>query len=479
MRMFRIFCRKILTLGACVFIVCETGCSAPWSEVSTARAGAANETPLATPQAATSDAGTDLTSVLDKLQEIRQIDPAAEAKLIEQLRRTPAHSWPLVAEQFRASLAYREQLAARGAKTQPPSGSQHGPRAKPDRPATANTDKTSLSAFDTRGGAFAERKSTPIGSLPDPRRADKDDVAVAAQAAPYTMKVELPGAVPAEFVNDGQAQPIASGTTSSGTIPEVVQARLETVSEGAHEASSQSAEGTDWQLLVRQAAEELGRRVSPSPASTAEVHQHVSLRILRLLAGDTEKALDPIPHLGPAEQDYWSRQLFALATYLDHHAQPDDKRRAAASVAQLDEAVLHLREISPLVLRNLSFCKNVYGYGAIQPYDKQQFSPGEQVSLYVEVENYRSQSTEQGFRTLLASSYEVLDDKDKRVDGAEFPDVDDYCRNRRRDFHIQYGISLPQTIAPGRYRLNLVVKDRLSDKIGQGTAVFEIRERRP
>jgi hypothetical protein len=251
------------------------------------------------------------------------------------------------------------------------------------------------------------------------------------------------------------------------------------VSEGVREASSQSAEGTDCQLLVRQAAEELGRRVPPSPASTAEVHQHVSLRILRLLAGDTEKALDPIPHLGPAEQDYWSRQLFALATYLDHHAQPDDKRRAAASVAQLDEAVLHLREISPLVLRNLSFCKNVYGYGAIQPYDKQQFSPGEQVSLYVEVENYRSQSTEQGFRTLLASSYEVLDDKDKRVDGAEFPDVDDYCRNRRRDFHIQYGISLPQTIAPGRYRLNLVVKDRLSDKIGQGTAMFEIRERRP
>jgi len=112
-------------------------------------------------------------------------------------------------------------------------------------------------------------------------------------------------------------------------------------------------------------------------------------------------------------------------------------------------------------------------------HDKDQFSPGDQVSLYVEVENYRSQSTEQGFRTLLGSSYELLDENDKRVDGAEFPDVDDYCRSRRHDFHIQYGITLPRSIAPGRYRLNLVVKDRLSDKIGQGTAVFEVREKRP
>ena len=31
-----------------------------------------------------------------------------------------------------------------------------------------------------------------------------------------------------------------------------------------------------------------------SPTTTAEVHQHVSLRMLRLLAGDTEKALEPI-----------------------------------------------------------------------------------------------------------------------------------------------------------------------------------------
>ena len=51
----------------------------------------------------------------------------------------------------------------------------------------------------------------------------------------------------------------------------------------------------------------------------------------------------------------------------------------------------------------------------------------------------------------------------------------DLVRSRRRDFHIQYGLSLPEKLAPGRYRLQLVVKDRQSDKIGHATASFEIR----
>jgi hypothetical protein len=223
------------------------------------------------------------------------------------------------------------------------------------------------------------------------------------------------------------------------------------------------------------AADDLSRRVAASPTSTAEVHQHVSLRMLYLLAGDTEQALEPIPHISPIEQDYWSRQLFALATYLDHHGQPDDKRRAATSVMHLDQAVSSLRELGSLSLRNLSFCKNVYGYGAVEPCDVSSFSSGQQVTVYVEVENYHSTSTDKGYRTSLGSSYEILSEDDTRVSGGEIPDVEDFCRTRRRDFHIQYSLALPETIAPGKYRLQLVIKDRQSDKIGSATATFEIR----
>jgi hypothetical protein len=232
----------------------------------------------------------------------------------------------------------------------------------------------------------------------------------------------------------------------------------------------------DWQQHVTAAADDLSRKVADAPATTAEIHQHVSLRILRLLAGQTERALEPIPHISPVEQDYWSRQMFALATYLDHHSQPDGKRRAAASVTHLDEAVANLRDLGTLSLRNLTFCKNVYGYGAVEPYKEDRFAAGEKVQLYVEVENYHSESTEKGFTTSLGSTYELLDEKGQRVEGAEFPAVEDCCRTRRRDFHVQFALTLPEKIAAGRYQFQLVVRDRLSDKIASAQASFEIRD---
>jgi hypothetical protein len=321
-----------------------------------------------------------------------------------------------------------------------------------------------------------------------------------AKATPYSSPSAAPqsdpskvarevSAAPGEFVADDTAQPISAGTIASVDKTEsvkavkldsaVMQTRLETSSSENSSPASSSGDEVDWQTHVRQAAEDLSRRVVADPATTAEVHQHASLRMLWLLAGDTEKALEPIPRISPTEQDYWSRQLFTLATYLDHHSQPDDKRRAAASVTHLDEAMASLRELGSLSVRNLTFCKNVYGYGSYDPFTADQFSAGQHVALYVEVENYHSKSTEKGFCTLLGSTYEILDHEGKRISGGEFPDVDDCCRSRRRDFHIQYGLTLPDDMAAGTYQLQLVVKDRQSEKIGNATASFEIRSKSP
>jgi hypothetical protein len=143
-------------------------------------------------------------------------------------------------------------------------------------------------------------------------------------------------------------------------------------------------------------------------------------------------------------------------------------------VTQLDEAVAKLRELGSLTLRNLTFCKTVYDFGAYESFPDDEFSPGEQVSIYVEVENYRSVSTEKGYRTLLGGTYEIVDHADQRVAGGEFPDVEDNCRSRRRDFHIEYGLTLPANLSAGAYRLRLVVKDRQGDKLGSAELAFDV-----
>ncbi|HEY3394961.1 MAG TPA: hypothetical protein VGK58_19810 [Lacipirellulaceae bacterium] len=454
----------LVTISICAAALASGGCARPWTEqfasptgvtaVANADATTAGLTPqenanhlLGTASSASghpTSATPEMAGVLDQLQQIRAIDPTAEAKLMEQLRQTPADSWPLVAEQFRASLAYREQLVSNSGRLAIADHPKSGPLAPSNvakRETAAVPDQATVNGTpDSAQTQSAGARVMPLGS---------SHASTAADTSPYQ---DPPTEIPDRAPHD------------------VMQAALSTPTQPV---ASRPAD--EWRELVARAAEDLTDRVPSSPTTTAEVHQHVSLRMLRLLSGNTDGALEPIPAISPTEQDYWSRQVFALATYLDHHGQPDDKRRAAASVLHLDEAVSHLRELGSLSVRNLSFCKSVYGYGAIEPYDAALFSPGEQVSLYVEVENYHSRSTEKGFCTLLGSTYELLDDKGERVGGGEIPDVNDCCRSRRRDFHIQYSLTLPETLTPGRYQLQLVIKDRQSDKRGQATVAFEIK----
>ncbi|HEX5470720.1 MAG TPA: hypothetical protein VFW73_02485 [Lacipirellulaceae bacterium] len=455
-----------------------------------------------------------MAGVLDKIEQVRAMDPAAEQKLLDELRKVPPSTWPLVAEEFRASLAYHEQLTTkeRGSPT------ENEPVADLRRAASANSTASPTTqllanslAYDHVTPTNDDRPSAPLGLLVDPHGISTDASASltrltrnspsipAANAAASTN----PQNTPASFTADGTAYPITnsndSGIDSPSRQPGMKAQQHVATQAIAQETSAPRAmqvtaeeidkqhgpvrlpdtrpapSNEDWRQLVKQAIADLERRVPASPSTTAEVHQHVSLRILYLLAGNTEKALKPIPNISATEQDYWSRQLFALATYLDHHTQPDDKRRAAAAVMQLDEAVSNLRELSSLSLRNLTFCKNVYGYGAIEPYEKNIFSPGQHVLAYVEVENYHSISSEKGFCTSLGAAYEVLDEHGKRVMGGDFPDVNDCCRSRRRDFHIQLGLTMPENMAEGRYNLQVVVKDHQSDKIGSAKAAFEIR----
>ncbi len=357
----------ILELVIAAFLAMTSGCMTPWSAPMTRtttprNSAAAASTPPAVrppiPDPSKANAQSDMTGVLDKLEQVRALDPDAEPKLLEKLRQTPPDSWPLVAEQFRATLAYHEQLEAK----EHPGSDESTAEARPASSVDVRQESrrlTSTPLVPPNLDSNHERPSTRIGTLLDPHDASAESAPVFAQSTPAktlnptdmnpaTMPVAK---APAEFAANGPTQPIrtsgqadvkqaafqapaeASGDTAQAlakieTGEAAARSSLPSASKGSsHISEADSSGSTDdesWQQLVRKAADDLSHRVASSPATTAEIHQHVSLRMLRLLAGDTEGALEPIPHISPAEQDYWSRQFFALATFLDHHSQPDD-----------------------------------------------------------------------------------------------------------------------------------------------------------
>jgi hypothetical protein len=186
--------------------------------------------------------------------------------------------------------------------------------------------------------------------------------------------------------------------------------------------------------------------------------------------------VEPIASIPAAHQEFWSKQLYGLATWLDVEGTADDARRAGETKKILEEAVARLGESAPLVVRNLAFCTNVQSYGCTKQFKTFEFSPGQEVLLYAEVENFTSEATPEGFHTSLRSSYQIFDSRGQRVADHQFTTTEEHCQNPRRDFFIGYHLRLPNRIYPGKHTLQLTIEDLKSHKVGQSSIELTIKD---
>ncbi len=175
-------------------------------------------------------------------------------------------------------------------------------------------------------------------------------------------------------------------------------------------------------------------------------------------------------------QEFWSRELYALSTYLDAQRVTDRSRRAAEAAVHHWEASNRLSQQGNLLVRNLAFCTEVMSYGVYTPFDRQEFQSGQRVVLYAEVENFQSQPTPRGHHTSLESRYQIFDSRGQKIEEREFPPMQEYCHNPRRDFFIAYhDVRLPAQIFEGRYKLKLIIEDMLGKKVGESSLDFQIK----
>jgi hypothetical protein len=387
-----------------------------------------------------------LAGILDELEEIEAIDPAARLKLLADLKSTPPEDYNRVVQVWKTALDYRRQLALRETQLAMDDA---------EEPAAAVAEKYQFGAARVVSHrAQSPVDSTSVESIEQSRTVTEAPTARIVEAAPVVVSdtTSAPAAAALPSNRDAMTR------LATATIPVTVTG--------------------DWRTQLDAAIADLERTVRPQPETVAELHDHYRLRTLQLLAGREQDAYRPIPGASPVQHDYWSKQLFAMAAFLNDAGPQDDKQRAAAALVHLDGARGALAELATLQIRNLAFVEKVEGFGAYAPLKRTQFDPGAGVSLYAEVENFASTSTAEGYETVLATSYQVVDNAGKRIDGAQFPDVTDVCRGRRRDFHLQYGVSLPTRISPGDYRLVLTITDQRSGKIGHAELAFEINAER-
>jgi hypothetical protein len=231
----------------------------------------------------------------------------------------------------------------------------------------------------------------------------------------------------------------------------------------------------DCQSHLDRAIQSLEYELGSSPQSDRDFAEHARLRMLYVLNGRRDEALRPIPSMPPTMQEFWSEQVYGLATLMESESTSDLSPRTAEAKQHLDAAASKLGESCPLVVRNLAFVTDIQSYGTYKPFGKYEFVPGQRVLLYAEVENFKSIETPQGFHTATRSSYQIFDASGKRVDEHESKPSEEYCRRPRRDFFIAYDLCMPQQIYPGKHVLQLTVADLNSQKIGQSLIEFTIK----
>jgi hypothetical protein len=221
--------------------------------------------------------------------------------------------------------------------------------------------------------------------------------------------------------------------------------------------------------LTELAEEDAGRLAPPKTQRERDefISQHVSLRMLYLVGGRHELAMQAIPAIDPIDQEFWQHLFWGLANYFDVESIPTSEERAAESAAQLTQAVLKLQRRAQVEIRQAVFCTSVEGFGVYEPCGGSDFVAGSELLVYVELGNLLSLMEDDGQYRTRHSAVLELAPHGAEVDPVarlEIDEVVDLCRRQRRDYHQAWLFPLDRALPAGPYVLRLTVTDESNSR---------------
>lgn len=296
---------------------------------------------------------------------------------------------------------------------------------------------------------------------------DADETAeVALASTPVEPAAEPDQTPPADLPVQPQDIPVAA---ASGIAGQVIQASHTT------QNLPESAPG-QWRDEAARALASLEKELSSGDFSASErARLNANARLLHAILNDPNQALRPIEEFDADEREYWKHLTLGLITSLDADEKHTSSRRSALALQSIRLAADHLANISTLDVRNVAFCSKVESYGRFDEFKAYGFQPGQEVLLYVEVQNFAVASTGDRHETELQGEYTIFDAAGQRVANTVLPLDKQASKNRRHDYFIAYRVFMPKTIEQGHYTLQLTIEDVKGSKSNQASVEFWIR----
>ena len=325
-------------------------------------------------------------------------------------------------------------------------------------------------------------RSTATTAQPAPnhvaRRAPTTDTAIVAGSA----ATQQPAATDPLAAADTSFEPALQHATAPAAPATLVHEEQQPATGESLETADEpppideTGEPGQWKEAYASAVEQLEKELVWGELDDDErVQLEATLRLLYVIGNRRDKAVTPITQLDDDEREYWKHQLFGLIVSLDLEGRHAPTRRAALALREVRTATDHLANISALDVRNLAFCTDVFSYGRYREFKSNSFRPGQEVVLYVEVENFAAEVTGDQYETELLGEYTIVDSTGQRIISRGLPLDKQSCKNRRRDYFIAYKLFLPAEMDSGEYTLVLTMEDVKGHKSNRGSIEFRIQ----
>ena len=173
----------------------------------------------------------------------------------------------------------------------------------------------------------------------------------------------------------------------------------------------------------------------------------------------------------PAQLELWE-SLLGVLTAASATESPDE----AVVAAGVRKAVDALEGLAPLRISDLQVCRKVLGFGHYETIDPTALKAGQPLIVYCEMAGLRYNADDHGYRSRLASRVELVARKaDRPVWMQDLGTAEDVCRRRRRDYYVNYRLTLPATLHPGPYDLRLTQTDLNGDQSVTSSLPLEVR----
>jgi hypothetical protein len=175
------------------------------------------------------------------------------------------------------------------------------------------------------------------------------------------------------------------------------------------------------------------------------------------------------PPVGPPhptdDGSLWDYVLTAMAVAAESRSGEDARQDEPAVPAEPEFAISDLR-----------ICRRVLGFGRTESLATESLAPGRMVLLYCELEGIRDEESKDGFHSRLASSVAIVPETGgEPVWSFDLGVAEDHCRRRRRDFFVNYRVKIPESLAPGSYKVRLIQRDLLANREATRSVPITVR----